>query len=441
MRLYEYQIVPVRVTVRVTIAFTHFMIYNVINQGGGSMAKRANGEGSWQVKTIKNSTYQVYRIAIDGKQKSFYGKTKKEAFQKYKQYSEQAELETENKDDSFYQYCHNWLFEWRPKNIKQTTFDYYDSIIDLYIKDTKLGNLLVKNLNNLTKKEAHSLFQKHIDQFRDKSKSTSDGIYTVLNQVCAYGVKYQDFALNPMEQITKLTERDVKTKKKEIKALDYSEVMKLWNEMNRKNEEGAIINGKPGTYVYGVGSCALLFCCFTGLRWGEVTRLQWEDIQNDNGKMYFKVDKQFVRVKNRDKSADIRYTTITETPKSEKSNRYIPLNDKAVQVLELVKERFPECYKPNHIIFSSTGNPYNESTANRLLRVMCIRAGIHEVSPHALRHSFASILLNEDEKNLYAVSDLLGHSSSDVTYKRYIDIFEKNKVNTINIFNDISAEE
>lgn len=240
-----------------------------------------------------------------------------------------------------------------------------------------------------------------------------------------------------MEQVTKLTEKDVKTKKKEIIALEYSDVMKLWDEMFRKNEVGNITNGKPGTYVYGIGAYALLFCCFTGLRWGEVTRLQWQDIQEDNGRYFFKVDKQFVRVKNRENDGDTKYITITETPKSEKSNRYIPLNDKAIELLNLVKERFPKCYKSNHLIFSSTNNPYNESTANRLLRVMCIRAEIPVVSPHALRHSFASILLNEDEKNLYAVSDLLGHSSSDVTYRRYIDIFEKNKVNAINVFDNI----
>ena len=395
--------------------------------------KRANGEGTW----FKHKEYQAYRISVDGKRKTFYGKTRAETMQKYKAYIEQTPTEEENKDLSFYEYCYKWLYEWRPKNIKQTTFDYYDSIIDLFVKDTKLGNKTVKNLNKLVKKDAVRLFQSHLDQFKDKSKSTLDGIYTVLKQVCTYGFKYQDFVCNFMEQVTKLTEKDVKTKKKEIIALEYSDVMKLWDEMFRKNEVGNIINDKPGTYVYGIGAYALLFCCFTGLRWGEVTRLQWQDIQEDNGRYFFKVDKQFVRVKNRENDGDTKYITITETPKSEKSNRYIPLNDKAIELLNLVKERFPKCYKPSHLIFSSTNNPYNESTANRLLRVMCIRAEIPVVSPHALRHSFASILLNEDEKNLYAVSDLLGHSSSDVTYRRYIDIFEKNKVNAISVFDNI----
>jgi integrase len=240
-----------------------------------------------------------------------------------------------------------------------------------------------------------------------------------------------------MENVDKLTENDVKTKKKEVHALNYDEVMKLWDEMLRKNEKGNVINGKVGTYVYGIGAYALLFCCFTGLRWGEVSCLRWEDIQQSGDSYYFKVDKQFVTIKDRGIKGYNGYKTIETSPKSEKSERYIPLSKKAKGILDLVADRFPEHYKSKHLIFSTTNNTYSNSVANRLLKVMCIRAEIPIVTPHALRHSFASILLNEDEKNLYAVSDLLGHSSSDVTYKRYIDIFEKNKVNTINIFDNL----
>jgi len=69
---------------------------------------------------------------------------------------------------------------------------------------------------------------------------------------------------------------------------------------------------------------------------------------------------------------------------------------------------------------------------------MCRRAGLPHVTSHELRHSFASVLVNEDEQNLYTVSKLLGHSSSDVTWKRYIHVFEKNKANTVNIFNNLN---
>lgn len=401
------------------------------------MDKRSNGEGSWSKVTIRGNEYFMYRATIDNTRKSFYGKTKKEALEKYKKYSAAPKVEVEFQVNTFYEYAHSWLFGYKKDKVKIRTFDYYDFIIENFIKDTTLGYTTIKKLNDMPQKESHKLFDTHIHQYLNKSKSTLDGIHTVLTQVCKYGITYQDFSYNFMQGVDKISEKEVLTKKKDIPALTYDEVMKLWDEMLRKNTEGNIINNKVGTYVYGIGAYALLFCCFTGLRWGEVSALLWQDIQEENGRYYFKVEKQYITIKNRENNKDKAFKTIIADPKSEKSNRYIPLSNKAMTILELVKERFPQCYKPDHLIFSTTNNPYSASVVNRLLKVMCLRADIPQVSPHALRHSFASILLNEDEKNLYAVSDLLGHSSSDVTYKRYIDIFEKNKINTVDLFDKL----
>lgn len=401
------------------------------------MGRRTNGEGSWSKIIIKDNEYFMYRVYIDGKRKSFYGKTKKEALEKYKNYKSQPQVEKDFQTYSFYEYSRKWLDDYKKNKIKPKTFDYYDSMIENFIRGTALGQTTIKKLNSMSNKDCRHLFQNHINKFLDKSKSTLDGLHSVLSQVSKYGIEYEDFTHNFMIGIDKVKEKEVKTKKREIVALEYEEVMKLWNEMLRKNTVEERVNGKVGNYVYGVGAYALLFCCFTGLRWGEVSCLRWEDIQEENGHYFFRVDKQFITIKNRDEKLDRSYITIQNTPKSQKSNRLIPLSKKAKEILDMVKDRFPQYYKPDHLIFSTTNNPYNSSTANRLLKAMCIRAGISKVSPHTLRHSFASILLNEDEKNLYTVSDLLGHSSPDVTYKRYIDIFEKNKVNTVNIFDNL----
>ena len=402
------------------------------------MSKRTNGEGSWSKgKSGSNKEYYIYKIYIDHKRKSFYGKTKKEALEKYKNYINTPRVESDLQSLTFYDYTHKWLTEFKVGKVKPRTFDYYEFVVESFIKNTTLGNTTIKKLNVTSPKDHRRIFESHINQYLDKSKSTLDGLYTILSQVCKYGVEYQDFTRNFMEGVDKVTEKQVKTKKRKIVAFEYDEVMKLWDEMLRKNEPDNIINGKVGNYVYGIGAYALLFCCFTGLRWGEVSALRWKDIKEKDGRKYFKVDKQYITIRVRDEEDDSSYKTIVAEPKSKKSNRYIPLSSKAVELLDMVKKRFPGCYQPDHLIFSRTDNPYNVSTANRLLKVMCIRAGLPPISPHALRHSFASILLNEDEKNLYAVSDLLGHSSSDVTYKRYIDIFEKNKINAIDIFDNL----
>lgn len=401
------------------------------------MSRRTKGEGSWSKVTIHNTEYFMYRATIDGKRKSFYGKTKKEALEKYKQFQSAPKVESESQDDTFYTYVHNWLFDYKRNKVKIRTFDYYDFITESFIKDTILGDTFIKDLNKTTVKQSRKLFIDHLKNYTDKSKSTIDGIHTVLNQVCKYGYSYEDFIRNFMDGVDKISEKEVSKKKKVIESLEYSDVLKLWDEMLRKNEEDNIINGKVGNYVYGIGAYALLFCCFTGLRWGEVSCLRWQDIEETDGHYYFKIDKQFVTIVDREEGGK---KTIEDTPKSEKSNRYIPLSSKALEIIDLVKERFPKIVKPDHLIFSTTNNPYNSSTANRLLKVMCIRADVPIVTPHVLRHSFASILLNEDEKNLYTVSELLGHSSPDVTYKKYIDIFEKNKIETVEIFDRINKK-
>ena len=402
--------------------------------------KRSNGEGTWKVRERNGVKTYEFRICYMGKRYSFYGRTKSEALEKYKNDKELWAVGIRDGSEgsqTLYEYAHEWLFDYKKKRIKVKTFDYYDFIIERFIKDSTPGGLTLNQLKKLNRKQSEKLFQNLLNDNVDKSKSTLDGIYTVLNQVGKYGLKYGDFVYNFMECVTKISEKEVKTKKKEIKALKYEEVMKLWDEMLRKNEEGDIINNKAGTYVYGIGSCALLFCCFTGLRWGEVSSLEWRDIQENDGCYFFKVDKQFVNIINRDKNAETKHKTVAETPKSEKSCRYIPLSRRAVEILELVRERFPHLHKPGNLIFSNTGRPITASFAGKLLKAMCIRAGVPVTSPHGLRHSFASILLNEDEKNLYEVSDMLGHSSPDVTYKKYIDIFEKGKMETISLFDKL----
>ena len=62
-------------------------------------------------------------------------------------------------------------------------------------------------------------------------------------------------------------------------------------------------------------------------------------------------------------------------------------------------------------------------TAGAIIRESAKRAGIRKrVSPHALRHSFASSCYLYSRKDLVAVSKLLGHSSIKTTL-RYVDHF------------------
>ena len=54
---------------------------------------------------------------------------------------------------------------------------------------------------------------------------------------------------------------------------------------------------------------------------------------------------------------------------------------------------------------------------------MCRAAGIRKVGVHALRHTYATRLF-EKGVDIKVISELLGHSSTEITYKVYSHVIE-----------------
>ena len=59
--------------------------------------------------------------------------------------------------------------------------------------------------------------------------------------------------------------------------------------------------------------------------------------------------------------------------------------------------------------------PASDQALWRMVRRVCKRAGIRELSPHQLRHGFANRFLRESDKDLVALQALMGHSRPDTT--------------------------
>jgi site-specific recombinase XerD len=98
--------------------------------------------------------------------------------------------------------------------------------------------------------------------------------------------------------------------------------------------------------------------------------------------------------------------------------RFVPVGEPAMNALRSYLDRARPALisEPNDVLFlSKSGRPLHTSDVRRRLRGWSSRAGIAgEVSPHALRHSFATHLL-DGGADLRSIQELLGHSSISTT--------------------------
>lgn len=85
------------------------------------------------------------------------------------------------------------------------------------------------------------------------------------------------------------------------------------------------------------------------------------------------------------------------------------------KILLILRKYYKE-YKPNKYLFEGAkGGKYSPTSIAKILKSAAQKAGIHKnVTPHILRHSFATDLL-EQGTDLRYIEELLGHNSSKTT--------------------------
>lgn len=147
----------------------------------------------------------------------------------------------------------------------------------------------------------------------------------------------------------------------------------------------------------------------TGIRIGELCALQWEDVDLEKRILIVRKTIQRIQIQNEKRKTKL---VITE-PKSESSKRIIPIPDCIVNLLSKFKGKAKE------FVVSRREKPVEPRTMQYRFSKILKKANLPSVHFHALRHIFASncIKLGFDVKSL---SELLGHSSVEITLNRYV---------------------
>ena len=154
--------------------------------------------------------------------------------------------------------------------------------------------------------------------------------------------------------------------------------------------------------------------------------MKWEDI--DLEKSILTVKQTVQRICNNGKGTRL----VISSPKSASSRREIPLPDFIVPILNNIKS------SDNAYVLSGNSNIVEPRTMQYRFKGLLKKLNIPYVNFHSLRHSFATscVELGVDVKTL---SEILGHSSVQLTLNRYVHSSIERKKSCMKIFSDSFA--
>lgn len=158
---------------------------------------------------------------------------------------------------------------------------------------------------------------------------------------------------------------------------------------------------------------AVLLSLYSGCRVGECCAFKWEDIDFLAGGIHVTHSLQRVAVYQGDtKKTELLYTD----PKSESSERYIPLPSFMMKALERLKKG--QKAKEQDYMLGKGGKPVDPRVLQYHVSKLTAALGIRGVHFHTLRHTFATRFM-EKNGDVQVLKEVLGHSSSKITMDWY----------------------
>lgn len=386
------------------------------------MAKRRSaGEGTIYCRKDKDGKTKdwVAQISYDGRMKTFTGQTRKEAAAKLDDFKRQTQLENSScgGDITLEEYLKYWLWEVKRRSLKDSSFDRLEGIVNCNIIPF-IGKLKLSQLN-------YDVIQsKVINRLQDEGKSfsTIKKAYNTLNDSLHY-------AIFPKKLISEDPMLGVKMPPKE--RFETKDIRFFSDDEIKRFKEAALArwgNGKP-IYTLGHGMILMLN---TGVRIGEALAWKWKDYDEEKG--LITVSGNMARVKDRD-LGEGRWKVITQTPKTEKGKRVIPVNAAAKEALANIKNaRYFGDDSP--ILAQEDGTPNTIDNYSRTFEAIVKRAGIEPCGIHTLRHTFATQMIAK-HVDIKVVSSLLGHASVEITYNTYVHVIDEQKAQAVELLENI----
>ena len=360
--------------------------------------RRANGEGN--IRKRKDGRwegrYTVGRDPETGKAiiKNVLGKTQAEVKEKLKKAIEENVGIDYGKAKTYTvgSWLEVWMENYARVKLRPSTFKTSQGFLKNHIKP-QIGGIPLADLTSLDLQRfyKHLLDGGRVDRIEAKKKPKGLAPKTVRNIHQMIGSAY-NLAMEQRLVTKNPTQGSAlpKVEHKEMKTLTADQLSAFFREAKDR------------------GVFALYYIDLTtGLRRGELLGLKWSDIDLEKGDL--RVQRQIGRIDGK----------IIEMPlKTKNAYRTLPLSADAISVLMQQRRKTGNS---EWVFPSPTGGPMSPDSVLHMLHRVLKRAGLPKVRFHDLRHTFATLAL-QNGVDVKTVSSMLGHYSAGFTLDTYAHV-------------------
>lgn len=326
-----------------------------------------DNDGKRQRKTLKN------------------GSTKTRAKEILREIEDQISRGTylpDKKTPIFSEVAKDWL-EHKKMNLRNSTWSVYEGHTLNHFKD--LDALKINLITTAT-------IEKYITDRQNQGMNilTLRKILVSLGQIMGYAVRHKYIDFNPVREAERPRGQGA-TQKKKIRILTPDEIK-------------ALLDVEPDQKYNTLFRLAI----FSGARQGELLGLKWSDMDWINNQIHIQ------RTFNNQAWYDVKTGT---------SNRKIDLGPSMITELKKWKLACPK--SDLDLMFpNEAGEPINHNNmTSRYFYPALTDAKIDQIRFHDLRHTYASLMIEQGE-NIKYIQSQLGHSNPTVTWNVYAHLMK-----------------
>lgn len=310
------------------------------------------------------------------------------------------ELESPTLEEIFYE----WLKEKRElEDIAKGTYDRYENDFKRFYKDDRLfGEKRIKDIDD---DDVEYFLRRSISKHNLSPKGFAN-LKLVTNGLFKRAKKKRCIEWSITELIADM-EISKNSFKKNIKE-DYQEVYDE-EEMERMLD---YLHDNLDLY-----NLAIMLLFVTGLRIGEIVTLKWSDFNN----ISLLIRRTEIKYKGENKGEMI--YEVKEFPKTEAGFRNVVIPKDYLWIMRKLKKMNPD----TEYIFVKDNERIMTYMISDRLRLLCKKLNIYQKSPHKIRKTYGTILLDNKIDNRM-VEGLMGHTdivTTEVHYHRNRKTLEK----------------